>query len=207
MQAQTQIVHYITPEEYLEGEEISEVKHEYFDGQVFAMAGGPNAHAIVCTNVSVILGAQLRGKACRVVSSEQRVKIEATGLHVYPDASVYCEGARFDGAGDTNLLDPTVIIEVLSRSTSAYDRGDKFDHYKRIETLRDYILIEQKRVHVEHFRRLEDDSWLLRSYDFLDAVVTLDSVGCRVALRDLYDGINVPEGALPIRGAANDDDA
>lgn len=204
---QAQIAHYITPEEYLEGEEISQVKHEYFDGRVYAMAGGTNAHAVICTNASGLLLAQLRGKTCRVVGSEQRIKIEATGLYVYPDASVYCEGARFDGAGDTNLLDPTVIIEVLSRSTSAYDRGDKFDHYKRIETLRDYLLIEQKRVHVEHFHRLEDDSWLLRSYDFLDDVVMLDSVDCRMELRDLYDGINVPEGALPIRGAANDDDA
>ena len=204
---QAQLPHYITPEEYLEGEEISEVKHEYFDGRVFAMAGGTNAHAVICTNVSGLLLAQLRGKTCRVVSSEQRVKIEATGLHVYSDASVYCEGARFDGAGDTNLLDPTVIIEVLSRSTSAYDRGDKFDHYKRIETLRDYILIEQRRAHVEHFHRLEDDSWLLRSYDFLDAVVTLDSIDCRVALRDLYDGINVPEGAFPIHVTANGDEA
>lgn len=134
---QAQIPHYITPEEYLKGEEISEVKYEYFDGQVFAMAGGTNAHAVICTNASGLFLAQLRGKTCRVVGSEQRVKIEAMGLHVYPDASVYCDGAR-----NTNLLDPTVIIEVLSRLISAYDRGYKFDHYKRIKTLLDYVLIE-----------------------------------------------------------------
>lgn len=195
---QAQLPHYITPEEYLAGEEISEIKHEYYDGQVYAMAGGTNAHAVICTNASGLLFSQLRGKPCRVVGSEQRVKVEASGLHVYPDASVYCAGARFDGAGDTNLLDPTVIIEVLSRSTSAYDRGDKFDHYKRIETLRDYVLVEQTRVHVEHFHRLESGDWLLRSFDWLDDILALDSIECRVELRELYDGVDVPEGALPL---------
>jgi len=141
---QAQLPHYITPAEYLAGEETSSIKHEYYDGQIYAMAGGTNAHAILCSNTLIALGAQLLGKSCRAVSSEQRVKIEATGLHVYPDTSVYCQDARFDGAGDTNLLDPTVIVEVLSRSTSAYDRGDKFDHYKRIETLRDYILSNKR---------------------------------------------------------------
>ena len=203
---QAPLPHYITPAEYLESEEKSPVKHEYFDGQICVRTSGTNAHAILCTNTLAALGAQLRGKSCRAVSSEQRVKIEATGLHVYPDASVYCENARFEGAGGLNLLDPTVIIEVLSRSTSAYDRGDKFDHYKRIETLQDYVLIEQTRVHVEHFHRLENDDWLMRSFDNLSDTLALPSVDCNVTLSQIYDGVNVPQGFLPLREVAPDEE-
>lgn len=203
---QDQVPGCITPEEYLEGEEISPVKHEYYDGQIYAMAGGTNAHAILCSNTLIALGVQLIGKPCRAVSSEQRVKVEATGLHVYPDTAVYCEDARFDGAGDTNLLDPTVIIEVLSRSTSAYDRGDKFDHYKRIESLQDTILIEQTRVHVEHFHRLEDGDWLLRSFDSIDDTLALPSVDCRVTLHQIYEGLNVPQGFLTLPEVAPDEE-
>ena len=203
---QAQLTHYITPEEYLEGEEISVVKHEYYDGQVYAMAGGTNAHAILCSNALAALINQLLGKPCRAVSSEQRVKVEATGLHVYPDTSIYCQDARFDGTGDTNLLDPTVIVEVLSRSTSAYDRGDKFDHYKRIEILQDYILIEQTRVHVEHFHRLGNGDWLMRSFDNLSDTLALLSVDCNVTLSQIYEGVNVPEGFLPLREVAPDEE-
>ena len=203
---QAPVPHFITPQEYLAGEETSAAKHEYYDGQIYAMAGGTNAHAILCTNTLIVLGSQLLGKPCRAVSSEQRVKVEATGLHVYPDASVYCEDARFDGAGDTNLLDPTVIVEVLSRSTSAYDRGDKFDHYKRIETLQDYVLIEQTRVHVEHFHRLENSDWLLRSFDNLSDTLALLSVDCEITLNQIYEGLNVPQGFLPLREVAPDEE-
>ncbi len=197
---------YITPEEYLADEENSPIKHEYYDGQIYAMAGGTNAHAILCSNVSAALVVQLLGKPCRAVSSEQRVKVEATGLHVYPDTTVYCENARFDGTGGTNLLDPTIIIEVLSRSTSAYDRGDKFDHYKRIESLQDYVLIEQTRVHVEHFHRLENGDWLLRSFDDLNDTLALPSVDCRVTLSQIYEGVNVSQGFLPLREVAPDEE-
>ena len=204
---QAQLPHYITPEEYLEGEEYSEVKHEYYDGQIYARKSGTNTHAILCSNTLAALGAQLLGKPRRAVSSEQRVKVEATGLHVYPDTSVYCQDARFDGAGDTNLLDPTVIVEVLSRSTSAHDRGDKFDHYKRIETPQDYVLIEQTRVHLEHFHRLENDDWLwlMRSFDNLGNTLALPSVDCNVTLRQIYDGVNVPQGLLPVPNIAPDE--
>lgn len=203
---QAKIPHYITPEEYLATEETSSVKHEYYDGQIYAMAGGTNAHAILCSNTLAALVNQLIGKPCRAVSSEQRVKVEATGLHIYPDTSVYCEYARFDGTGGINLLDPTVIVEVLSRSTSAYDRGDKFDHYKRIESLQDYVLIEQTRVHVEHLHRLENGDWLLRSFDSLDDTLALPSVDCRVTLNQIYDGLNVPQGFLPLREVAPDEE-
>lgn len=204
MQAQSHP--YITPEAYLEGEETSSAKHEYYHGQIWERLSGTNAHAILCSNTLAALGAQLLGKPCRAVSSEQRVKVEATGLHVYPDTSVYCEDSRFDGAGGINLLDPTVIIEVLSRSTSAYDRGDKFDHYKRIESLQDYVLIEQTRVHVEHLHRLENGDWLLRSFDDLGDTLALPSVDCRVTLSQIYEGLNVPQGFLPLREVAPDEE-
>jgi len=180
---------YITVEEYWELESTSPVKHEYFDGCIYAMAGGSNRHAVVCTNASAALSVRLRGKPCRAVSSEQRVKIEATGLETYPDTSVYCPPSRFEGKNDEVLLTPAVLIEVLSPSTSAYDKGDKFGHYKQIESLRDYLLVEQKKMQVEHFHRLENGDWLLKTLSTLDAKVELESIDCVLPLNELYDGV------------------
>ena len=196
---------YISEEEYDEMEEISNVKHEYFNGEVYAMSGGTNRHAVICTNVAAALHAALKGKPCRVVASEQRVKIEASGLQTYPDASVYCPDARFAGKGDQMLLSPTVLIEVLSPSTETYDRGAKFIHYKRLPSLCDYVLVTQAYILVEHFHRHDAESWLLKTYNELEHKVWLDSIECEISLADLYDGIEL-SNILPLHFSAREDD-
>ncbi|MDQ3814367.1 MAG: Uma2 family endonuclease [Armatimonadota bacterium] len=145
--------HYITEDEYWALEAGSDIKHEYFDGCIFSRPGGSPEHNRLAANAVISLGSQLRGTPCRAVGSDQRVKVEATGLNTYSDVVVYCRPWRFDPREKNTLLNPVVLIEVLSDSTADYDRTIKFDHYKQIESLRDYILIAQDRVRVEHFHR------------------------------------------------------
>src|SRR5687768_13215855 len=162
---------FITEEEYWQLEEQSETKYEYFNGEIFAMSGGSPEHAVLSVNASTALNNQLRGKPCRVGSSDQRVKVEATGLSTYPDVVVYCRPWRFDPRNADTLLTPTLIVEVLSPSTLNYDKGTKFDNYKQIESLRDYLLISQDKVQVEHYRRLDNGDWLLHTAIGLDASI------------------------------------
>ena len=186
--------HFITEAEYLELEETASIKHEYFQGCIYAMSGGSNTHAVLCTNAAVTLVTRLRGKECRAVGSEQRVKIEATGLLTYPDASVYCPPARFEGRHDETLLNPTAIVEVLSPSTQTYDRTTKFDHYKQIASLTDYILIEQEHVRVEHYQRGEGDVWTVRIYNQRSRSVALTSLDLELPLEELYERLELPDG-------------
>ncbi len=199
MNAQRQF-DYITEEEYREGEEISTVKHEWLDGEVFAMAGGTFNHATICTNVAAAAKEALRGKPCKARSSEMRVKAESNGKEVYPDAVIFCPPSRFVGKGDSALLTPKVIFEVLSDSTQNYDRTGKFALYKTIPTFEEYILIEQDRVWVEHFSR-QGANWVHRSYDGRGEVIELDSVGIELSLADIYDELDVPD-VLPLRPAS-----
>ena len=156
------------------------------------MAGGSNTHARLCTNASAALFNALRGKPCAPVNSEQRVRVEASGLQTYPDASVYCPEARFEGAGGEVLLDPCVIIEVLSPSTADYDRVCNA-HYQQIATLTDSLLVAQDRVWVEHYQRSEL-GWLRRDYSSLADTIALPSVEATLPLSELYDGLNLPSG-------------
>jgi Uma2 family endonuclease len=190
---------FITEEEYWALEAQSPIKHEYFDGCIYAMAGGSNRHAVLCTKAAIAVGSRLRGKPCRVVGSEQRVKIEATGLQTYPDVSIYCPPARFEGNTNEVLLNPSVIIEVLSPSTELYDRGAKFEHYKQISSLTDYLLVAQDHVQVDHYRRQENGDWLLHTARTLDESITLEVVSAAVPLGELYDGIEFPAEPRPLR--------
>ena len=196
--------HYISEEEYLELEEESLEKHEYFDGEIFAMAGGTAEHNVLGANVIVSLGSQLRGKPCRVATSDQRVKVSAEGLYTYPDAVVYCPPFQFDSIKKTTLLNPVVIIEVLSASTADYDKGKKFDSYKKIESLRDYVLISQDEMRVEHFHRNERDEWIHDAQSTASSAITLASIDCVLPLADVYDGIEVPTNSL--RAPFSDED-
>lgn len=191
--------HTISEEEFWALEEGSEVKHEYFNGEIFAMSGGTNRHVVLSSNALAALIYQLRGRKCRAVSSDQAIRIENSGLITYPDVSVYCEPNRFEGRGDLALLNPVVIIEVLSQSTASYDRGAKFRHYQQIESLQDYILVEQNFVQVDHFHRLESNDWLLRTFSSLDDELSLESINCTLPLREWYDGVEVPDGPPPLR--------
>jgi Uma2 family endonuclease len=179
-----------TPEEYLALERQSEIRHEFLDGTVYAMAGESPTHSAICFNLNVAIGLQLRGAGCRGFSPNMKVRAGEAGLYAYPDLAVACGEAFFhDRHGDV-LLNPTVIFEVLSRSTQAYDRGEKFERYKSIETLRDYVLVSQDRAHLEHFSRKPDGAWSHAELDGPDAALTLESINCRVALADIYDRID-----------------
>jgi Uma2 family endonuclease len=179
-----------TPEDYLDLERQSEIRHEFLDGTVYAMAGESPTHSAICFNLNVAIGLQLRGTNCRGFSPNMKVRAGEAGLFAYPDLAVACGEAFFhDKHGDV-LLNPVVIFEVLSRSTQTYDRGEKFERYKSIETLRDYVLVSQDRPHLEHFSLRPDGTWAHAEFDGAEAALTLDSVNCRVALADIYDRID-----------------
>ena len=144
---------YITVEEYLAFEGASLEKHEYLDGRIYAMSGAMPNHNRVSANVLASLHAQFRGRGCEVFGSDMKVRVPATGLYTYPDVTALCGEARFDPGDQGVLLNPSVIVEVLSPSTEAYDRGTKFSHYRKIDSLREYVLIAQDRVRVERYAR------------------------------------------------------
>ena len=195
----TQSKPFLTPEQYLEIERKADFKSEYFRGEMFAMAGASLAHNRLVTAVTVDLGQQLRRGPCEVLGSDMRVAITATGLYCYPDASVCCGGPQLlDGHKDT-LLNPTLIVEVLSPSTEAFDRGAKFKRYKSIETFREYLLVASESVDVELRTRQPDGRWILTSADRLEDTLDLQSIGCRLSLADLYEKVEFGERGLGMR--------
>jgi len=197
----TQSKSFLTPEQYLEIERKAEYKSEYYNGEMFSMAGASLTHNRLSTATVGELRQQLRHGPCEVFGSDMRVAVSATGLYCYPDASVCCGGPQLlDGQRDT-LLNPTLIVEVLSPSTEAYDRGDKFRHYKSIDTFQEYLLIASERADVELRTRQPDGRWLLTSADRLEDIVELQSIGCRLALADLYEKVEFgerPPGMRPL---------
>lgn len=196
--AQALAKQFYSEEEFWAFEDASQTKHEWFDGEIFDMAGGTAEHAAVASNVHVAIGSQLRGTTCRIVGSDQQVRVEATGLITYPDLVVYCQPYRFEPRHPNTLLNPRVIIEVLSPSTAHYDRTAKLDNYKQIALLHDVLLIEPERVRVEWFHRLNDDEWLHRVVRELESSIALDSINCTLALREIYETIELPD-QTPLR--------
>jgi Uma2 family endonuclease len=183
----------LTPEEYLAIERESAYKSEYFNGETFAMSGTTKQHNLITVNVSSSLHAQLRKRPCAVYSSDQRVKVSATGLYTYLDISVVCGESKFDDAQQDTLLNPTALIEVLSKSTAGYDRNEKFAHYRKLESLAEYVLIAQKRHHVEHYTKRTDGDWLLSETDNLEQTIFLPSIGCTLSLLDAYEKVDLAE--------------
>jgi len=181
---------YLSPEEYLARERESEIRHEYFRGEMFAMSGGTRPHSLIVGNLRAELRAALR-RRCEVHGGEMRIKVSSTGLYTYPDASVICGEPRLEDGRQDTLLNPIVVMEVLSPSTEAYDRGDKFGHYRKIETLREYVLVSQDRALVERFVR-QGDAWLLTEFDGLEASLRLDSIGCEIPLQSIYELVEFP---------------
>ena len=181
-------LHQYTYADYLAHEAASNVKHEYLDGEIYAMAGGSPEHAELSVAISSTLRAQLREKPCRVFSSDLRVRVAATGLATYPDVTVVCGPLEVDDAGRETILNPKVLVEVLSDSTERYDRGEKFEHYKRIPTFDEYVLVSQKEPRVEVWRRNEG-SWV-RDEAGPGQRLTLTSIGCEVVVDELYQGIH-----------------
>jgi len=184
----------LTVGEYLSIERQSEIRHEFLDGHVYAMAGESVAHSTICFNLAVTIGAQLKDTPCRGFSPNMKVRAGEKGLYAYPDLMVACgEPAFQDERGDV-LLNPVVIFEVLSPSTEAYDRGEKFERYRaHVETLRDYVLVSQDSPRVEHHHREPDGTWTRSELDGLAGVLSLPSIDCRVPLADVYSRITFAE--------------
>jgi Uma2 family endonuclease len=185
----TQPKSFLTPEQYLEIERKAETRSEYYQGEMFAMAGASWAHVTISANVTSALHIHFRGGGCSVGGSDTRVNIPGTGLYTYPDVVAICGKPQFlDGQFDT-LLNPTVIVEVLSPSTELYDRGRKFDHYKTIDSLRDYLLIASDRIVVDLFSRQPDGRWLLTSARGVTESVEIPSLNLRLSLADIYERV------------------
>jgi Uma2 family endonuclease len=193
-----QIQQRYTSEEYLALERRADYKSEYFNGWMFAMAGASEEHNLIAGNVFAALHGQFRGRTCRAYVSDMRVKVSETGLYTYPDVVAVCGERRFEDVKGDTLLNPTLIVEVLSASTEAYDRGDKFGHYLRLESLQEYVMIAQDKARVEHYVR-QGEHWLFTESRDLEGVLQLVSIGCSVPLREIYDRVEFPtdEGRAP----------
>lgn len=180
--------------DYLEQEKASETKHELVAGEIFAMAGGTIEHGALAANVIGELRGMLRGRPCRVLTSDVRVRVLATGLAAYPDVSVVCGAIEHDPEDANTVVNPVLIVEVLSDSTTSYDRGAKAAHYRRIPSLRDYLLVAQHEPLVEHYCRNDDGSWTLR--DVRPPGVVQLSIGCELSVAEVYfDPLAAPIGA------------
>jgi Uma2 family endonuclease len=182
---------FVTPDEYLALERQAEYKNEYFDGEVFAMVGASRKHNLISLNVASELRAQLRGHECEVYQSDMRVRIPSANVYTYPDAVVVCGEPRFEDAAADTLLNPTVIVEVLSKSTETYDRGAKFSYYRTLESVAEYLLIAQDEFHVEHYVRQADGRWMLADIRAPESSVGLDSIRRSLPLRDVYEKVEM----------------
>lgn len=187
-----QLKSYLTPEEYLAIERKAEYKSEYFNGEMFAMAGASERQISIVASLMYILVGQLRGRPCKAYSNDMRVRVSPTGLYTYPDVVVVCDQARFADDQKDTLLNPTLIVEVLSESTKDYDRGGKFEHYRSLASLNEYVLIDQDKYHVEHFVRQPENRWLLSETNLLADTVHLSSIDCDLALTETYDKVELP---------------
>lgn len=173
-----------TVEEYLEFDRSSEGRHEYLNGEVFAMGGGSENHSLISVNVLRRLSAQLDDRDCFVYNSDFRINVSETGLYTYPDASIVC--GEPDIRDKDTLLNPTVVIEVLSPSTERYDRGKKFGHYMKVATLQEYVLILQDTPRIERYYRQNDAEWLYTAVTEPDGLLELPSIDCTLVLTEVY---------------------
>ncbi len=179
-----------TPQEYLAMERAADYKSEYVSGEIFAMAGTSFKHAIIVANLIRELGGQLRGAPCRAVANDLRVSVQATRAYTYPDVVVVCGPPQFGDEHLDTLLNPTVLIEVLSDSTEAFDRGGKFAHYRRLESLQEYVLITQTLMRVEHFVR-DGERWVLSELSQPEDMLRLASLQAAVRLSDIYEDVEL----------------
>lgn len=183
----------LSPEEYLAAERASETKSEYVGGEVYAMTGASRRHNLVTANVTTSLVSQLRGRPCETYTGGMRVRVSRTGAYVYPDVVVVCGEPEFEGRELDTLLNPSLVVEVLSPSTAAYDHGVKWEHYRRLPSLQEYLLIGQDRARVERYTRQGEGLWLFSETEDPAAVIDLASIGCSLDLRDVYDKVPEPD--------------
>ncbi len=186
-----------TFEEYLAMERVADGKSEYYRGQIFAMAGGSPRHNTISVNISSSLRGRLRGSACRPFNSDQRIRIQANGLTTYPDVSVICGEFQVDTVDRDAIVNPRVIFEVLSQSTESYDRGKKFELYRQLDSLEEYVLVSQDEALIERFSRQENGSWLLTVFKGLNAELELQTLTTILPLSEIYEDVKCgPEEVL-----------
>jgi len=178
----------ISPEEYLQMEQISDIKHEYIDGQVYAMAGASDAHVTIALNLASLLRNHVRNSGCRVYIADMKAQIQSLNRFYYPDIMVTCD----DRDRETSVYKqfPCLIIEVLSDSTEALDRGDKFADYQQMESLQEYVLINTKKQRIECFRRGDDGLWILQSYTSPQDAYQLQSIDFTGTMVELYEDVS-----------------
>ena len=195
-----------TPEEYYALEREAQYKSDYYDGEIFAMSGGSSRHSLIVMNIGGELRQQLKGKPCAPYESNQRLKVRATGLRAYPDVSVYCGPLEYDDEDRDaeTATNPTILFEVLSSSTEAYDRGFKSENYRKIFSLRAYVLVAQESPHIEVYERQPDNSWLLREEDRLGVAIHLPAISVILSTAEIYDRIEFPPTDLPPRPKASE---
>jgi Uma2 family endonuclease len=179
----------ITPQEYLIRERQASTKSEFYQGEVFAMGGSSANHSLIAANFVGEARNGLKDSPCAVFNSDLRVQVQSTGIYTYPDATIVCGELEFDDDHRDTLLNPTVIVEVLSDSTEKYDRGKKSNHYRQITSLKELILIAQNRPHVERFTQQPNSDWLFHEQKEMTADFELKSLGISVAMSELYRGV------------------
>lgn len=182
----------ISAEKYLELERTSEIRHEFLDGLVYAMAGESPDHSTICFNLASVIGSLIRERPCRGFSPNMKVRAGLGGLYAYPDLMIVCGEAKFNDEHGDVLLNPTVIFEVLSPSTEKYDRGEKFHRYRTlIESLKDYVLVSQDKMRIEHHHRAADGNWSVNELVGPEALVVLTSIDCEIPLPEVYRNTKV----------------
>ncbi len=188
---------HLTPEEYIAFErkflpDSEIVRHEYMNGEIIPMPGASFAHNLITMNISARLHASLQDTGCVVFANDMRISIPPANSYFYPDVGVVCEEPRFEDDVFDMLLNPIVVIEVLSPSTEAYDRGEKFAHYRQLPSMQEYVLIAQDRILVEHYRR-QEKQWILTDFQTLDEILPLTSIQCELPLPEIYKRVTFPD--------------
>src|SRR2546423_9948471 len=183
------ILTYVSPDEYLRLERQAEYKSEYLNGEIFAMSGASREHNLLTVNIARELSQQLRGRPCESYASDMRVKVRANGLYTYPDVTVVCGEPQFEDKEVDTLLNPTLLVEVLSQSTERYDRIAKTSYYRTIDSLQEHLLVAQHEVRVEQYLRQPNGEWSLTQYTSSDAIVKLPSIDCSLRLTDVDDNL------------------
>ncbi|MDE0685033.1 MAG: Uma2 family endonuclease [Candidatus Poribacteria bacterium] len=196
----------LTPEEYIAFErkalpDADIIRHEYINGELIAMSGASRAHNLITMNVSAALHSRLRGSECETYANDMRVSTPTTASYFYPDVTVVCDEPRFEDDVFDTLLNPIILVEVLSPSTEVYDRREKFAHYRQLPSLQEYVLVAQDKVRVEHYRRQEEQGtvpatgkdWIFTDFQELEEILPLTSIQCQLPLQEIYERITLPD--------------
>jgi Uma2 family endonuclease len=196
----------LTETEYLAIERAAETRSEFYQGEMFAMAGVSLQHSLIASNLNRAIGNAIDGRGCQVHQSELRVKVDQTGLYTYPDIVVFCGKAQLEDNHFDTLLNPTILIEVLSDSTEAYDRGAKFSQYRTVSSLKEYVLVSQKEASCERFVRQPNEDWAFRAIIGLESTLMLDSIQIQIPLALIYRDVEFPVRSRK-SGVSEDTDA